>query len=431
MKRFILFLFLIGISISFVGVAVSQGNTVTEDKSNSTTEDKKPEDNKPHPSTKRVAVLYFEDHSRFDSSTGCGCVPNFIGKIFGTKKKWDLEAGFATLLKRRLAETTVYQPVSRDELLDAMAKMTLSRHSLKKLNKAQRAALAKHLNADVIVLGDIREFNQSGMKADASRSLTDSGRESQSTSITASYMTGFSAVGYQYRVRVKLNMKFYDASGNEITTVPISAARNHRLAGTRVAGLEASITEDGANLRFGQTKEIYGKNIRPIVKSTELNKIKFATPEYDRTLLGMVTNEALIKVIVALRDNFGPNFITPWETQVASEAQEKKADEEALKRPIKITYVDSENPDMIYINAGSARGLAIDQKFAVYTHGKPILDVDTGDILDYVPKKIATVAVVEIRNDRLSVVKIVEKKDDLKRGDLLKSIPASEDAKQE
>ena len=29
---------------------------------------------------KRIAVLYFEDHSRFDSPTGCGCVPTFIGK---------------------------------------------------------------------------------------------------------------------------------------------------------------------------------------------------------------------------------------------------------------------------------------------------------------------------------------------------------------
>ncbi|MDE0087010.1 MAG: hypothetical protein OXU23_14915, partial [Candidatus Poribacteria bacterium] len=152
---------------------------------------------------------------------------------------------------------------------------------------------------------------------------------------------------------------------------------------------------------------------------------------YDRTLIGMATNDALIKGVLALRDNYGPNFLTPWDTPVEDNEQEKKVDEEALKRPIKITYVESENPDQIYINAGSARGLAIDQKFDVYTDGKPIRDIDTGEILDYVPKKIATVAVVEIRNDRLSVVKIVEKTSEIKKGDLLKSIPTEEVTKEQ
>ena len=59
------------------------------------------------------------------------------------------------MLNRKLVETNMYEPVSKDELLDAMALMTLSRQSLKKLNQEQRATLAKHLNVDVIVVGDI------------------------------------------------------------------------------------------------------------------------------------------------------------------------------------------------------------------------------------------------------------------------------------
>lgn len=412
MKRssFLLLMIVFGTCLLFGHIADS--NTTTEKNT--------------HPSTKRVAVLYFEDNSRFDSSTGCGCMPNFIGKIFGTKKKWDLEAGFATILNRKLAETTVYQPISRDELLDAMAQMSLSRQHLKKLNKEQRAKLAKLLNADVIVMGEIQKFNQSRMRANASRSLTESGRESTSAPISASYMTGFAALAYRYRALVKLNMKFYEASGSEITTVPISVTRYHSRAGTQLSGLQASVTEAGTDLRFGMTSEKKGKNVHPIAKPTELNKIRFASPEYDRTLLGMVTNEALIKVVLALRDNYGPNFITPWDKPTDSDDQKKIVDEEANKRPIKITYVDNEDPDMIYINAGSARGLAIDQKFDVYTNAQPIRDVDTGDILDYVKKKIATVSVVEIRNDRLSIVKIVEKTNDIRKGDVLKSTPADE-----
>ena len=132
MKRIFSYLLVIGFSLCFVigPVAVSDATT-----------------------KKRIAVLYFEDHSRFDSPTGCGCIPSFIGNLISKKKRWDLEAGFAKMLNRKLVETNMYEPVSKDELLDAMALMTLSRHGLKKLNQEQRATLAKHLNADVIVGG--------------------------------------------------------------------------------------------------------------------------------------------------------------------------------------------------------------------------------------------------------------------------------------
>ncbi|MCG9127042.1 hypothetical protein JT359_05505 [Candidatus Poribacteria bacterium] len=404
MVRGIIRLFILVFSISFLygNITVCYSNTEEQ-----------------HPSAKRVGVLYFEDNSRFDSSTGCGCVPNFIGRIFSTKKMWDLEVGFQTMLNRKLAETVVYVPVSQDELLDAMAELTIPRHRLKKLNQEQRSALAKHLNADILVLGEIEKFSLSRMKANASRSLRESGREAPSTSITASYMTGVGVMGYRHRALVKLNMEIYDDSGNEIATFPVTSTRYHSLAGTQVSGFQASVTETGSEMRFGQMSEKHGKNTRPIVKPTQLNKIKFASPEYDTTLFGMVTNDVLIKVVKGLRDSYGPNFITPWEVEVTTEENEKEV-KQVSDKPIKITYVDSENPDLIYINAGSARGLAINQKFAVFTDGKPIRDIDTGDILDYIPVKIAIVSVIEIRNDRLSIVKVLEKSRDIKRGDFLK-----------
>lgn len=404
-------------TVFLLAVAVVDANTTTD------TEE-------PHPSTKRIAVLYFEDNSNFDSSTGCGCVPNFVGRIFGTKKKWNLETGFVTILNRRLAETTIYQPISKDDLLGAMAQMTLSPQKLRKLNKEQRAQFAKLVNADVIVLGEIKDFSPTRMRANASRTLREGGKEANN--ISASYRTGFAVMGYIHRALVKLNAKFYDASGNEIATIPINVKQYHRLAGTQVSGLEASVTESGTILRFGQMSEQHGKNVRPIVKPTELDKIKSMTaPEFDRSLIGMATNEALIKVVLAIRDNYGPNFITPWEVNPEETEKKQKVDEVAMQRPIKVTYVDSENANMIYINAGSARNLAIGQQFAVFTRGEPIRDIDTGEILDYAPKRIATVAVNEIRNDRLSIVKIIDQKEELKRGDMLKTIPKEEIAKEE
>ena len=371
---------------------------------------------------KRIAVLYFKDSSRFDSPTGCGCVPTFIGSIFGTKKRWDLEAGFAKMLNRKFVETNVYEPVSKDELLDAMALMTLSRQNLKKLDQAQLATLAKHLNADVVVVGDIRKFNQERLRTNASRTLREGGREAQRGTLSSSYLAPVILRGSLHRVTIKLDMKFYNASGSPVAEPRISASRDHSYAGTRFASLEASMTEEGTNLSFGQTRDSQRKNPRPIVKPTELNQIQFASAEYDRTLFGMVTNEALIKVVLALRDNVGPNFITPWEPQSATAEKTEKVDSTAADGPIKgrILYVDNENPDMIYVNIGSDKGIAINQEFTVHTKGKPVRDIDTGEILTYVPRQIGTLAVSEIQTGKVSIFRVVEIAEPLKRGDVVR-----------
>ena len=407
MKRFFLYLLLVGFSLGFIigTAAVSEAT-----------------------SKKRVAVLYFEDNSRFDSPTGCGCVPSFIGNLFSTKKRWDLESGFAKMLNRKLVETNVYEPVPKDELLDAMAQMTLSRHDLKRLDQEQRATLAKHLNADVIVLGNIRKFNQERLRTNASRTLREGGREAQQG--MASYTAPVILRGSLHRVTIKLDMKFYNASGDLAGEPRLATTRDHSYAGTKFASLEASVTEEGTNLTFGQTSDRQRKNPRPIVKPTELNEIQFASAEYDRTLFGVVTNETLIKGVLALRDNIGPNFITPWESQLATAEKGKKTPSTATDGPVKgkIVYVDNENPDMIYVNIGSDKGIAINQEFTVSTKGKPVRDIDTGEILTYVPKPIGTLAVSEIQTGKVSIFRVVEIAEPLKIGDVVSEVPPETDA---
>ncbi len=400
MKRFFSYLLLVGFSVGLILCSVGVSEAAPK---------------------KRIAVLYFEDSSRFDSPTGCGCVPGFIGAIFGTKKRWDLEAGFAKMLNRKLVETNVYEPVPRDELLDAMALMTLSRHNLKKLDQSQRATLAKHLNADVIVIGDIRDFSQERLRTNASRTLREGGR--QAPQGVASYTAPVIVRGSLHRATIKLNMKFYNASGETVAQPRIAAARDHSYAGARFASLETSVTEEGTNVTFGQTSEKQRRNPRPIIKPNELNEIQFASAKYDRTLFGIVTNEALVKVVLALRDNVGPNFITPWEPKPTTTEKEKQ-NPSGAGGPVKgkVQYVDNENPDKIYVNIGSDRGIAINQEFAVFTKGKPIRDIDTGEILTYVPKPIGTLAVSEILTGKVSVFRVVEITEPLKEGDVVSEV---------
>ena len=68
------------------------------------------------------------------------------------------------------------------------------------------------------------------------------------------------------------------------------------------------------------------------------------------------------------------------------------------------------------------RELAINQEFAVYTKGKPVRDLDTGEILTYVPKQIGRVAVSEILNDKVSIFRIVETTESLTIGDAVREI---------
>lgn len=406
MKRFFSYLLLVGFSAGLIFCSVGVSEAAPK---------------------KRIAVLYFKDSSRFDSPTGCGCIPGFIGAIFSTKKRWDLEAGFAKMLNRKLVETNVYEPVTKDELLDAMALMTLSRHNLKKLDQSQRATLAKRLNADVIVIGDIGEFKQERLRSNASRTLREGGR--QAPQAVASYTAPVIVRGSLHRASIKLNMKFYNASGETIAQQRIAATRDHTYAGARFAPLEASVTEEGTNFTFGQTSENQRRNPRPIVKPTQLNEIQFASAEYDRTLFGVVTDEALVKVVLALRDNVGPNFITPWEPKPTT-AEKEKQNPTATSGPLKgkVQYVDNENPDKIYVNIGSDRGIAVNQEFAVFTKGKPIRDIDTGEILTYVPKPIGTLAVSEILTGKVSVFRVVEITEPLKEGDVVSEVTPEEEA---
>jgi hypothetical protein len=55
---------------------------------------------------RKVAVLYFTDHSKFDSNSGCGCLSlGPLNSIFGIgqkREKWVLSSGFRDLLNEDL-----------------------------------------------------------------------------------------------------------------------------------------------------------------------------------------------------------------------------------------------------------------------------------------------------------------------------------------
>ena len=369
---------------------------------------------------KRVVVLAFEDHSRFDSPTGCGCIPTggVLGKIFGGTKRrtdWDLSAGFRVLLNRKLAQTQVYEPITQDEIMDVMAKLRISRKSVMSSAKS-RDQLLKELTAEVIIIGDVRKFNQERVRANASRSLIEgsTGSAGRNThNMPLGYMTGYQMVGYLYSAVVNLNADFFGIEGRKIATRKVSARIQHQLGGAKIAAFEAITTEQGSEFRLGQSpKSEEKKKLRPIVNPALLRKIGFGSPTFDRTLFGLATAEALEKIVLALREIIGPELITD-NLNTGSKNLQKPVTKEIAG---KIIYVDPENPDQCYINIGSAQNVAVQQKLEVIT-AEPLVDPDTNEVLGYLSKKIGMIEVTEIQTDRLSKVRIIEGFGKIKKGD--------------
>ncbi len=371
-----------------------------------------------------MAILSFEDHSRFDSPTGCGCIPTggLIGKIFGGTKRrtdWDLSSGFRILLNRKLAQTQVYEPITQDEIMDGMAKLRISRKSVISSAKS-RDKLLKELNAEVIIIGDVRKFNQERVRANASRSLIEGSTGSAGKSMhnmPLGYMTGYQMVGYAYFATVNLNADFFGVSGEKIATRKVSARKQHQLGGAKIAAFEAITTEQGSEFRLGQSpKSEEKKKLRPIVNPALLRKIGFGSPTFDRTLFGLATDEALEKIVLALREIIGPELIT----------DNLNTGSKNLQKPVtkaiagKIIYADPENPDQCYINIGSAQNVAVQQKLEVIT-AEPLVDPDTSEVLGYLSKKIGMIEVTEIQTDRLSKVRIIEGFGRIKKGDEVKT----------
>ena len=379
--------------------------------------------------SKRIAVLHFNDYSQFDSPTGCGCIPGIIGEIFSGKKRlWDLEAGFTSLLNRKLKTTGVYEPVSQGEILEAMKHLKLSRKDLKKRAES-RKLLAEQLGAETLVVGSVRKFGQERARANASRSLQQGSRQG---GLSSSYMTGVQVLGYNYTARIKLEMQFYGASGKEVAAPEVASNKRHQLGGAQIAAFQAIATEQGTELNFGQSPRAERK-FRPIVRPGEVSAIAFGTPQYDQTLLGMVTDDVLLKVVKKLRQHVGPDFTLP--SEVAAQEQEKKrrlSGLHASSGPITgtIIHVDAEDQKNAYINVGSAMGVKVQQRLTVYAKGEPLTDPDTGDVLDFVPVKVGQVEVAEVRNDRVSRVNIIEGVGEVKRGHKVRysrdALPAEE-----
>lgn len=351
---------------------------------------------------RRIAVLQFDDHSNFDSPTGCGFLPKWpFNILFGDKsigEKWDLKNGIPSMLTEHLDQKAYYKSISQSELLDTMAVLNLSRKKLKK-SEESRAKLAEELELDALIIGDIREFGQQRIRGAASRRYAQSGGDGTVGGFTG----GISAKGYYYSATVEIELFIYGHSGRPVSKPTVKSTERYELGGTNVGPVKAVISNKGSTVQIGN-KKVVKEKVKPIVEQDKLRQIKFGSEKYKKTLLGIVTVQVLDQTVEHLRKAIGPS-----DSQIAKPAHPVSG---------KIASIDSDDPSETYINLGSQHDIVPGHKLAVYKSVE-ISDPDTGEVLGDTYKKIGLIEVTNVISDRLSKAKILKGFGEIEKGNLV------------
>ena len=329
----------------------------------------------------KVAVLYFTDHSRFDS--GGGCLSFWpLNVIFGTgqkRERWDLKSGFRDMLNEKLTEAgyNIVEPGHVDVILRETGGKNLSK-------------LADKLGADIMIIGDIKKFQQHRTRASSQGpTMLDSGE-----TMSMSVMGGIG--GFFYSATVKTDIAIYDSSGDELDRAEINSKKDLRDFYMGVGPM---------TYHRGDTNEKDDKP-EPIVDYEKLDKMKFGTDEFkNKTLFGMATMDTIDKIVAKVQEHSKPAELTPVQG--------------------KIVYVGTADgrvkENQVYIDLGAGDGIKTGNKLGVYIPGLQLTDPDTGKELGKLAEeKIGVIKVSKVEADHLSLAEIVEKTGQIERGNIVR-----------
>lgn len=331
----------------------------------------------------KVAVLYFTDSSKFDSGGGCLTIWP-LNIIFGSgekKEEWDLKSGFRDMLNDSLTEAGF--KIIEAEYVDNI---------IKEVGTEDTATLSNRLDADIMIIGNIKKFEQHRTRASSQGPTTMMSGEGMKLAA----MGGIG--GYFYSSTVKTNITIYDNLGDERESEEVNSKRNLRDFYMGVGLM---------TYHKGDTKEAKGDEDpqNPIVDYKKLDKMKIGSDEFkNRTLFGMATMDVMNQVV----DKVG-EYLEPIELATVEG---------------KIIYVGTGErlkEGEVYVNIGASDGIRVGHKLGIFTKALQLTDPDTGEDLGSVPEKeIGTIKISKIEAEHLSIAEIIEKTGDIERGNIIK-----------
>lgn len=329
--------------------------------------------------SRKIAVLYFTDHSNFDQQSGCGCVSlgplNFLFGSGQKREKWDLKMGFRNLLNESLKKEgyNIVEPNHIDNVI-------------KEVGTGNLALLADKLDADIMIIGDIKKFEQHRNR------VSSQGYTSASTGFPGSEqganMTLLGGIGgFHYSSTVKTNIKLYDNSGDEIDSSEITSKKD----------LQDFMVGMGPLSKKYQTGKAKSENEDrgPIVDYKKLDQMQFGTDEFkNKTLFGLATIDVMKQIVAKVNEYIEPAKITNIVGKIIYIGDGKHLKE-----------------NQAYIDLGAGDGIVTGVKLNVYAETSP--DSSQQD-------KIGVVQITKVEAEHLSIVEILEGIGHIKKGDIVK-----------
>jgi len=337
---------------------------------------------------KKVAVLYFTDHSKFDSGSGCGCLSFApLNSIFGLgqrREKWNLASGFRDILNEEL-KNSGYDVVETSYVEEA----------IKESGSDNLSGLASKLGADVLIVGDVTKFEQHRTRVN-SQGTTRAGTGGD-MGIQMNLVNDIG--GYYYSSSVKTKVAMYDSSGDEIDKAEVESKKDLQDFSMGVGPLSKSYQRGEAT----KNNKIDMKDV--IVDYRKLDTMKFGTDEFKaKTLFGLATTNVIDQIVAKVGEHAEP---------VSQPGVEGK-----------IIYIGDNNhlkENEVYIDLGASDGLVIGHKLTVYVEGMVLTDPDTGKELGKVPeKKVGIIKISKIEADHLSVGEIIEGVGQISKGNIVR-----------
>jgi len=331
----------------------------------------------------KVAVLSFANSSGFDSSSGCLSVWP-MNVIFGSGhsgEKWDISAGFRDMLNEKLiaAGYSIVEPDLVDEALQSTGKKDM-------------AALVRELDADILIVGDIRKFDQHRMRA-SSQGPT---RLNSGSGMQLSAMGGVG--GYYYSATVKTDIAMYDNSGDKVESGEVNSKKDLRdfYMGVGLMTYHRGDMDEGKDGTKPQN---------PIVDYGKLDKMKFGSDEFNnKTLFGMTTMDVMDQIVTKIE-----RYLSPAELATAQG---------------KIIYIgtgDRLKENEVYINLGAGDELKTGQRLGIFIKGIQLIDPDTGEELGSIAeKKVGVIRISKVEAEHLSIAEVIEKTGEIERGNVVK-----------
>lgn len=180
------------------------------------------------------------------------------------------------------------------------------------------------------------------------------------------------------------------------------------------------IGQKSSDLGVGVT--IFGRETDAKKEFSQLDKIKFGSDEFLKTLVG--------KNLLKLCDKFSSKLETIIQLQTIKKSDTLQANlKSKFKRKIlngEILFVDDESKE-VFINLGKKDNLQVGMILPVFAEGDTIYDKATNEILGVTDKKIGEIEIIEVRGDRFSLGIIKEEKEKISKGHRIRKIEISPD----